>query len=126
MSNGHFQHHLKNSQEKLLFQILELVYGGGRGARYSAYMHVCAAHACNVQGGQKIVGTSETKIMDGSELPCGFRHMKPPPQEKQQVFLTIEPSLQPLLALLDVGSDCPGYYKLMGQEVCLVQWHAEF
>ena len=89
-------------------------------------MCVCAAHACSIQGDQKIVGTSKTKIMDGSELPCGVRHMKPPPQEKQQVFLTIEPSLQPLLALLNVGSDYPGYYKLMGQEVCLVLCHAEF
>jgi hypothetical protein len=39
------------------------------------------------------LGTGDT---DGCELPCGYQELKPGPLDELPVFLTTEPSLQPL------------------------------
>ena len=44
-------------------------------------------------------------ITDGCEPPCGCWELNSGPLEEQAVLLTMEPSLQPLRLLLEVGRD---------------------
>ena len=47
-------------------------------------------------GHNKGVGSPGTRVTNSCELPCGCWELNPGPLQEQQVFLTTEPSLQPL------------------------------
>jgi hypothetical protein len=57
-------------------------------------------HACYLWKSEEGVGCTGTEVTGGCELPCGCWELNPCLLEEQPVFLTPEPSFQPLLIFL--------------------------
>ena len=51
-------------------------------------------------GAKGDVGSLETKVVHGCEASCGCQELNLDPLQENQVLLTTEPSLQPLLAFI--------------------------
>jgi hypothetical protein len=67
-----------------------------------------------------VLGASQKKVCPGTEvtysceLPCGCWKLNPGPLQEQQVFLTIEPSLQP-----HIPSLCSAFVCVSEHAACL-------
>jgi hypothetical protein len=69
------------------------------------YLSYVWVHCSCLQTPQK---SALDPITDGCEPPCGCWELNPEPLEEQSVFLTSEPSLQPIiLILIEAYFSCP-------------------
>lgn len=64
---------------------------------FSAHKSVHRVLAWCLQKPEEGIGSPETEVMVGCELPCAFWELNLAPLEEQSVSLTTEPSLRYLL-----------------------------